>query len=153
MEPGGVVLKTKSGNSKVYFAELPNEVQRRFNYDPQQAAAYSAAEAADYKAIQNQLQKQGDEAQRQQTTAAQNLPKVGEIQATVNAISGLEGRYAQIQNEKAVVQQRIHEMRRWKHLGRLERADLADLEERLSALKSEEREVKAQMSELRKAQR
>jgi len=47
------------------------------------------------------------------------LAKVGEIQATVNAIHQLQGRYAQIQSEKAVVQQQINEMRRW-HRTRLD---------------------------------
>jgi hypothetical protein len=46
VEPDGIVLKTKSGISKVYFTELPKEVQQRFNYDPQKAAAYSAAQNA-----------------------------------------------------------------------------------------------------------
>ena len=32
VEPDGVVLKTKSGISKVYFVELPKEVQERFHY-------------------------------------------------------------------------------------------------------------------------
>jgi hypothetical protein len=152
VEPDGIVVKTKTGISKLYFAELPQEVQRRFNYDPQQAAAFSAAEASNYAATQNQQQKQMDGIQRQQATAAQNLANAGETQARVNAIFGLEGRYTQIQSEEAVAHQRIHEMRR-QHLTRLERADLADLEERLSALKSEEREVKAQLNQLQKAQR
>ncbi|HEX4653419.1 MAG TPA: hypothetical protein VH227_04150 [Candidatus Udaeobacter sp.] len=30
VEPDGVILKTKLGISKVYFAELPKEVQERF---------------------------------------------------------------------------------------------------------------------------
>ena len=110
VEPDGIVVKTKSGISKLYFQELPKHVQQRFNYDPQQAAAFSAAEAANYAATQNQQQKQIDGAQRQQAGAAQNLANVGQIQATVNAISGLEGRYAQIQSEEAILQQRIHEM-------------------------------------------
>jgi hypothetical protein len=145
VEPDGIVLKTKSGISKVYFVELPKEVQQRFNYNPQQAAAYSAAEAANATS-QNQRQKQLDETQRQQATVAQNLAKVGQIQATVNAISGLEGRLAQIQSEKAMLRQRINEMERW-HLGRLERADLADLRRQLAALESEEREVKSQLNQ------
>jgi hypothetical protein len=33
---------TKSGISKVYFAELPKEVQERFNYDPQKAAEFTS---------------------------------------------------------------------------------------------------------------
>jgi Mg/Co/Ni transporter MgtE len=33
VEPDGIVLSSKSGISKVYFAELPKEVQQRFNYE------------------------------------------------------------------------------------------------------------------------
>jgi hypothetical protein len=42
VEPDGIVLISKSGISKVYFTKLPKEVQQRFNYDPEKAAAYSA---------------------------------------------------------------------------------------------------------------
>src|SRR6266487_1035524 len=42
VEPDGIVLTTSSGISKVYFTELPKEVQEKFNYDPEKAAAYSA---------------------------------------------------------------------------------------------------------------
>jgi hypothetical protein len=33
---------TKSGISKVYFAELPKEVQERYHYNPQEAAEFTA---------------------------------------------------------------------------------------------------------------
>ena len=42
VEPDGIVLRTKSGISKVYFVELPKEVQERFHYDAAIASAYSA---------------------------------------------------------------------------------------------------------------
>jgi thioredoxin 1 len=42
IEPDGIVLRTKSGISKVYFVELPKEVQERFHYNAAIAAAYSA---------------------------------------------------------------------------------------------------------------
>jgi len=35
VEPDGIVLKSKSGISKVYFTELPKEVQERFHYNVQ----------------------------------------------------------------------------------------------------------------------
>jgi len=38
VEPDGVVLVCKSGVVKVYFAELPKEIQQRFGYDPGRAA-------------------------------------------------------------------------------------------------------------------
>ena len=39
VESDGIVLKTKSGISKVYFTELPKEVQERFHYVPAKASA------------------------------------------------------------------------------------------------------------------
>ena len=42
IEPDGIVLLTKSGISKVYFTELPKEVQERFHYDAQQAAQFTS---------------------------------------------------------------------------------------------------------------
>ncbi len=45
VEPDGVVLRTKSGISKIYFVELPKEVHERFHYNAAIASAYSAHEA------------------------------------------------------------------------------------------------------------
>ena len=42
VEPDGIVLITKSGISKVYFTELPKEVQERYNYDAQKAAEFTS---------------------------------------------------------------------------------------------------------------
>jgi len=46
VEPDGIVLKSKSGVSKVYFTELPKEVQERFHYDSAKSAKSNAAEQA-----------------------------------------------------------------------------------------------------------
>jgi hypothetical protein len=45
VEPDGIVLKTKSGISKLYFTELPKEVQERFHYNPANVAAQSRENA------------------------------------------------------------------------------------------------------------
>jgi len=45
VEPDGIVLKTKSDISKVYFLELPRDVQERFHYNASIASAYSAQQA------------------------------------------------------------------------------------------------------------
>jgi thiol-disulfide isomerase/thioredoxin len=42
VEPDGIVLRTNSGISKVYFVELPKEAQERFHYNAAIASAYSA---------------------------------------------------------------------------------------------------------------
>ncbi len=46
VEPDGIILRTKSAISKVYFVELPKEVQERFHYEPAKAAESNAAEQA-----------------------------------------------------------------------------------------------------------
>ena len=38
VEPDGIVLKGESGISKVYFTELPKNVQERFHYNTEKAA-------------------------------------------------------------------------------------------------------------------
>jgi len=67
VEPDGIVLITKSGISKLYFAELPKEVQERFHYDAERASAYSAEQNA---AVQ-MVQKQQAEVMRQKAEATQ----------------------------------------------------------------------------------
>ena len=39
VEADGIVLRTKTGISKVYFIELPKDIQERFHYDPAKAVA------------------------------------------------------------------------------------------------------------------
>ena len=65
VEPDGIVVKTNSGVTKIYFAELPKDVQERFHYDSEKAASYSAEQAANYAAYQ----KQQEETRRQQADA------------------------------------------------------------------------------------
>jgi len=86
IEPDGVVLITKVGISKVYFVELPKEVQQRFHYDPIRAAGFNVAvqatvaqsnanaqqeAAAKEKAARAQLEKVQREAQARQAAEAQ----------------------------------------------------------------------------------
>jgi len=64
IEPDGIVLRTKSGISKVYFVELPKEVQQRFHYDAAKAAKFTtAAQAA---VAQSNAAAQAAAVQRQQ---------------------------------------------------------------------------------------
>ena len=39
VEADGIVLRTKTGISKVYFVELPKDIQERFYYDPAKTVA------------------------------------------------------------------------------------------------------------------
>jgi len=51
VEPDGIVLKTKSGISKLYFVELPKDVQERFHYNSAIASAYSAQQTLNQAAM------------------------------------------------------------------------------------------------------
>ncbi len=54
VEPDCIVLISSSGISRVYFTELPKEVQERFHYDAAKAAAHSAEQAASQQAFLTQ---------------------------------------------------------------------------------------------------
>jgi thiol-disulfide isomerase/thioredoxin len=54
VEPDCIVLMSSSGISRVYFTELPKEVQQRFHYDAANAATYSAEQAARQEAFLTQ---------------------------------------------------------------------------------------------------
>ena len=86
VEPDGIVLKTKSGVTKVYFNELPKEVQERFHYDPAQAAQFNAAQQETFTqqnaaiAQQQQQQEQQREQQRR-AEAKRNVRTVQEVES------------------------------------------------------------------------
>ena len=85
VEPDGIVLKTKSGISKVYFIELPPDVQNRFQHD-----AANAAHASEQAASQAAYQTHG--AQAKQHLAVGNvtgvdLPDLPPIQETKDKIT------------------------------------------------------------------
>jgi hypothetical protein len=97
VEPDGIVVTGKSGISKLYFTELPREVQERFRYDPQKAGAYSAEQAAGYTVYQ----KQQEQTRRQQEDlAAQKKSAIAQQAALTNRIQVLQDRYAALQRQE-----------------------------------------------------
>jgi hypothetical protein len=85
VEPDGIVLITKWGISKLYFTELPKEVQERFHYDAAKANAYAAEHNPNLQAIR----KQQEQAARPTAPSVQKTnvtPAVSEPMAT----SGIE---------------------------------------------------------------
>jgi hypothetical protein len=59
VEPDGIVIRFSGGVVKVPFAELSEELQRKYSYDPQAAAAYSAEQREQQAALA--LQRKADE--------------------------------------------------------------------------------------------
>lgn len=116
VEPDGLVLSSKSGISKVYFTELPQEVQQRFNYDAGKAAVYSAEQNA---AFEN-LRKQQEESLRQQTEAtrksneqlATNRADMQRSTAERENAQALQARYQALQLQENDLLSRIREVER-----------------------------------------
>jgi hypothetical protein len=97
VDPDGIVVKTKSGVTKVYFIELPKEIQERFHYDPEKASAYALEQAANYAAYQ----KQQEETRHQQEDAdAKNKAVLAQQQAAINRTQALQTRYSELQQQE-----------------------------------------------------
>lgn len=97
VEPDGIVLTTKAGISKVYFTELPEEVQQRFGYDPQKAGDYSAQQSAGFERVR----KQQEETSRQKAEASQKADQYRVEQASrQNEIRTLQSRYDELQRQE-----------------------------------------------------
>jgi len=152
VEPDGIVVKTKSGMSKVYFAELPKEVQERFHYDPQKASTYSAEQAANYAAYQNQ---QAEARRQQEEAATKNNAILAQQQAAKNRTQALQARYATLQQEENALLLRIGEAkqpgpeyRQGKHKGHHpnpQKSQLPLLQSQLNEVRHEKGKVRKQL--------
>ncbi len=157
VEPDGIVVKTPSGISKISFAELPKEIQERFHYDPQKATAYSAEQAANYTAYQQQ---QAEVQRQREDAAAKNNAILVEQQAAKNRIQALQNRYAALQQEENALLLRIGEAKQpgpeyWhgkhkSHQPNTQKSQLPLLQSQLNDVRHEKGEVRKQ---LEKAQR
>ena len=90
VEPDGIVLISSSGVSKVYFTELPKEVQERFNYDAAKATAFSAEQTANREALYKQRQESERQRveEREKYWSKQPAPKPQQESSTINALNG-----------------------------------------------------------------
>jgi chromosome segregation ATPase len=106
VEPDGIVLISKAGISKVYFTELPKDVQERFGYDPQKAGNYSAQQSAGFE----QVRKQQEETSRQKVEASQKENQSRAQQASrQNDLRTLQSRYEELQRQEDDLLLRIGE--------------------------------------------
>jgi len=97
VEPDGLMLTSKTGVSKVYFTELPKDVQERYGYNPQKAGDYSAQQSAGFE----QARKQQEEASRQKVEISQKADQYRTEQANRrNAIQMLQARYEELQRQE-----------------------------------------------------
>jgi hypothetical protein len=150
VEPDGIVLKTRSGIMKIYFVELPKDVQERFHYDSERAASYSAEQAANYTA--HQQQEQNAQHQREDM-AAKNKAAAAQQQAGITRAQALHERYAALQQEEDMLLHRIGEAKQpgpgyW--VGKTLHHNPNPHESQLPLLESHLSDVRREKSELRK---
>jgi hypothetical protein len=109
VEPDGIVLTNNAGISKVYFTELPKEVQERFGYNPQRAADYSAQQSAGL----DQVRKEQAEASRREAEATQKANQYrAEQQTRQNELRALQSRYEELQRQEDDLLLRIGEAKK-----------------------------------------
>ena len=160
LEPDGIVVKTKSGLTKVYFAELPKNMQERFHYDPQRAHAYSAEQDANYSLYQKQ---QFEARHQQEDAAAKNQAKFAEQQATANRRQALQERYGALQQQEDAILHSIVEAKKpgpayWSgsktqtlhHYPNPKASELPVLESHLSDVRREKSEVRKQLEKIQR---
>jgi sRNA-binding protein len=152
VDPDGVVVKTKSGITKVYFTELPKDVQEHFHYDAGKAASYSAEQAANYTAYQ----KQQEETRRQQQEGdAKNNAALAEQQAATNRTQALQTRYGELQKQEDNLLRQIGQAkqpgpeyrqgRSVRHQPNPQKSELPLLQSHLSDVRHEKIAVKKQL--------
>jgi chromosome segregation ATPase len=157
VEPDGIAVKTNSGITKVYFTELPKDVQERFHYDSEKAASYSAEQATNYTAYQ----KQQDETQRQQQAAeAKSKSALTEQQAATNRTQALQTRFGELQKQEDDLLRQIGQAKQpgpeyrqgksVRHQPNPQKSQLPLLESHLKDVRREKGEVRKQLD---KAQR
>jgi hypothetical protein len=97
VEADGIVVKRKTGISKLYFTELPEDVRKQYHYDPVNAAAAQAAAARQTEAFN----KQAEELDKQRKAADKERQKaVAEQQAKQQNVQALVDRLAELQQQE-----------------------------------------------------
>jgi hypothetical protein len=157
IEPDGVVVKTNSGVTKIYFTQLPKDVQERFHYDAGKAASYSAEQAASYTAYQ----KQQEQTQREQQEAdAKNNAVVAAQQAATNRMEGLQSRYGELRKQEDDLLRQIGQAKQpgpeyrqgksVRHQPNPQKSQLPVLQSHLSDVRREKSEVKKQLNKAKR---
>jgi hypothetical protein len=161
VEADGLLLKTKGGISKVYFTELPKDVQERFHYDPAQATAAQAASVRQTQEL-NQFNSQQEELAKQRKDEQLNQEgKLLYAQALMNRLVELQqeeenllARIGQLENRGSVswssrgTQGSVHV-----YANDPAKADLPLLRGRLANVREEKQKVTAELNRARRESR
>lgn len=161
VEADGIILKTKTGISKVYFSELPEDVRNRFHYDPEKAAAAQAAaaqQAAEVNKQTTELDKQRKDVYEEQLNQ----------QGKLRYVQALMDRLVELQQEEENLLAKIGRLEntgavtwsRWNTQGSVHvyandpaKADLPLLRGQLGNVREEKQKVTAELNRARRESR
>jgi len=106
VEADGIVVRTKTGISKLYFTELSEDVQKRYHYDPAKAAAAQAVTVRQTEELNKQAQELDRQQKKQQSQVAEQQSQLAEQQGKQQNVQALVDRLAELrqQEENLLVQ-------------------------------------------------
>ena len=88
VEADGISVRTKVGISKLYFTELPEDVQKRFNYNPQQAAAFAGAQATTVQRTNQQIEEANKQREKEKQVPLESSRRATEEAAKAQNTTG-----------------------------------------------------------------
>jgi hypothetical protein len=78
VEADGIVVKMKTGISKLYFTELPEDVQKRYHYVPANASAAYAAQVAATQRTNQEIEESNKQREREKQVALESSRRATE---------------------------------------------------------------------------
>jgi type IV secretory pathway VirB10-like protein len=78
VDADGIVVKTKTGISKLYFAELPEDVQKQYHYSPANATAAQSAQVAAIERTNQQIEEANKQREREKQVALESSRRATE---------------------------------------------------------------------------
>jgi hypothetical protein len=89
VDPDGIVVRSKTGISKLYFTELPEDVQKRYHYDPANAAVAHAAEVATIQRTNQETEESNKRAEVEKQKVAAEQRKALEVSPPAQSAEGV----------------------------------------------------------------
>ena len=87
VEPDGIVIKSKSGIAKIFFVELPKEVQARFGHDPAKIEAEKRRrKSAEEKRIEEEKAAEREREERSKDRRGRFEAVTGAIPGRLNSV-------------------------------------------------------------------
>lgn len=78
VDADGIVVKTKTGISKLYFTELPEDVQKQYHYNPANAVAAQSAQVAAIERANQQVEEANKQREKEKQLALESSRRAAE---------------------------------------------------------------------------